>query len=170
MLYGKFIQLVEDHAEELTKAWIDEVKQNPATPGYNKMPDDLLAKRIGDVYKRLHVWILQNDPADLESGEHYIKLGRERASEEINLSEVIYSIIISRAVLSRFVHNQGIINSTFDVQQAFEFFNKVNNFYDKVNYLVTLGYESYKSKDKEAFKKTEFIERSVNSITKWLIK
>ncbi|MBN1299988.1 MAG: hypothetical protein JW995_02130 [Melioribacteraceae bacterium] len=168
MLYAKFIQLVEDHAEELTKRWTEEVKKNPATTSYKTMSDDLLVKRIFDLYKKLHYWIMQNDPGDMETGEFYLKLGSERASENIKLSELLYAILLSRVVLWRYILNQGIINNAFDLQQAFEFFQRVNSFYDKVIYLVSIGHESYIAKERDKIHKREFIEKTVKSVTNWL--
>jgi hypothetical protein len=170
MLYAKYIQLVEDHAVELTQKWVAEVKKNPATPSYKEMPDDLLYKRIYDVFRKLHIWILQNDPCDSETAAHYLNLGRERAGENIKLSEVTYSLILSRVVLWRYVLNQGMINSFFDLQQAFEFFQKVNNFYDKAIYLVSIGHESFGTLGKDEIKKTEFVEKSVRAVTRWLFR
>lgn len=170
MLYAKYIRLVEDHAEELTKQWISEINNCPATETYSHMPNDLLATRIYDLYKRLHVWILQNDPGDTKTAEHYLKLGRERANEGIMLSEVTYALILSRVVLWKYIINQGVINNAFDLQQAFEFFQKVNNFYDKAIYLVSIGFESFHAKDNAEIKKEEFVKETVNSITRWLIR
>jgi hypothetical protein len=170
MLYAKYITLVEDHAEELTKQWIKEINNCPATRAYSEMSDELLANRIFDLYKRLHVWILQNDPGDTHTAEHYIKLGRARANEGLKLSEVTYALILSRVVLWRYIVNQGVIANSFDLQQAFEFFQKVNNFYDKAIYLVSIGYESFKANEGQQVKKEEFIKETVNSITRWLIR
>lgn len=168
MLYAKFIRLAEEHAEQLTKNWITEVKNNPMTTGYKKMPDQLLSKRIYDVYERLGHWLLEPDNSKI--GEHYIRLGRERASEGLKISEVTYALILSRVVLWKYILNQGIIDSFFDLQQAFEFYQMVINFYDRANYLVALGFESHKSLEKEEFEKGEFINEAVDSITRWLIK
>ena len=164
MLYAKYIRLVEDHAEDLTKQWISEIKNCPATKSYRDMPDELLWNRIYDLYKRLHVWILQNDPGDAKTAEHYLKLGRERANERVPLSEITYALILSRVVLWRYIINQGVISNSFDLQQAFEFFQKVNNFFDKAIYLVCIGHEGYHSK------KDEFVKETINSMTRWLIR
>lgn len=170
MLYAKFIQLVENNAERLTKQWINEVRNNPATPGYKKMSDEILSSRVFNVYQRLGTWISLNDPSDIKTGEHYVKLGRERASEGLKLSEVTYAFLLSRVVLWKFILSQGIIDNFFDLQQAFEFFQKVNNFYDKAIYLVAVGYESYTSISEAELKKSGVIEKSLSAVTNWLIK
>jgi hypothetical protein len=73
MLYDKFIRLVEDHAEELTKEWIKEIKSNPSTIGYRNIEDAILGARIFDVYRRLGEWVINADPNDPKTAEHFIK-------------------------------------------------------------------------------------------------
>ncbi len=170
MLYSKFIRIVEEHAEKITGEWMKEVKSNPSTTGYRNIPDNILSTRIYDVYKKFGLWILQDEPSDIRTGEHYFMLGRERAAEKIHLSEVVYAMLLSRNVMFKFILNEAIINTPFDTQQAFEFFQKANNFYDKAVYLVCLGYESLAKDDGNEPVKTEFIKKAVDSVTNWLIK
>ncbi len=168
MLYRKFITLVEDHAEELTRLWIDEVKNNPATQGYTQFSDENLHDKIYDVYIRLGRLLLEEDPSFKGLASHYMKLGKDRASEGLKLSEVIYALILSRVVLWRWVVNQGVINGTLDLQQALEFYQKVTNFFDKAAYFVACGYESFQRKT--ALKDDAFVEKTVKGFTKWFIK
>ncbi|MBI9071898.1 MAG: hypothetical protein JEY94_09885 [Melioribacteraceae bacterium] len=170
MLYEKFIRLVEDHAEKLTKLWVEEVQNNPSTRGYRKINDALLEKRVYDVYKRLGRWLLNEDITFKETAEHYMKLGSERAHEGIQLSEVIYAIVISRLVLWNYVINQGIVNSIFEHHQALEFLQRVTTYFDKAIYFISIGYENSSKADQEKIKKSDFIEKSVNAVTKWIIK
>lgn len=170
MLYRKFISLVEDHAELLTQNWITEVKNNPSTPGYNKMPDDVLGTRIYDVYKRLGNWVLEKEPSGKERAEHFIKLGRERASEKLSVSEVIYAIILARVVLWKFISSQGIINTTIEFQQALGFYHTINNFFDKAAYFVAVGFETTGEKEQKKIEKEEFVDKAVKSITTWFMK
>ncbi len=170
MLYSKFIRLIEDNAEKLTQNWIKEVQNNPATPGYKKLSRDVLEKRIFDVYKRLGNWVLHYDPTDKKTTEHYIRLGRERAAEGIPLSEVTYTIILSRVIVWRFIEHEGVIESTFDLQQALEFFRRVNRFFDKITYLVSVGHESYKNVEEDELHKGEFFDKTFKSVMNWIIK
>ena len=170
MLYEKFIRLVEDHAEELTKEWINEIKSNPSTVGYRKVADAVLGVRVYDVYRRLGKWIMNADPNDPKTAEHFIKLGRERAGEELKNSEVIYALILARVVLWRYIVNQGVINSSIDLHQSLQFYQHVNNFFDKAAYYVAVGFENVDKKDHEKLKENDFVGKTVNSITGWFIK
>lgn len=82
MLIDKFIHLVEDHADQLTKLWIEEIRSHPSTKGYREFSDEILRKRIFDVYHRLGNWLLDDDPSDKRTAEHFMDLGRERTEEK----------------------------------------------------------------------------------------
>lgn len=170
MLYQKFIQLVESHAEQLTQSWLKEVKKNPSTQNYQKLSDKELCNRVYDVYLRFGNWVMQNDPLDKKTAEHFMNLGKERAAENIQLSEVIYALILSRVVMWKFIGEEGIISTSIDSQQALEFYKIVNSFYDKAAYFVALGYESSKHESKGKSEENDFVEKAVKSITGWLIK
>lgn len=170
MLYEKFIKLVENHAEDLTFKWIEEVRQNPSTPGYHNMTDELLRQRVFDIYKKLGEWLLNRNFTDKKDAEHFMKLGRERAHEGLKSSEVIYALILTRAVLWKFVISQGMINSTIEMHQAMEFYHTVTNFFDKASYFVLVGFESVSKTDDKSAANEGLIDGAVNSITRWLIK
>ena len=170
MLYEKFIRLVEDHAEELTKEWIKEIKNNPSTIGYRKVDEAILGVRVFDVYRRLGEWIMNAEPNDPKTAEHFIKLGRERSGEHLKNSEVIYALILARVVLWRYIVDQGVINSNLDLHQSLQFYQQVNNFFDKAAYFVAVGYESIDKKSQDKLKKDDFVDKAVQGVTGWFIK
>jgi hypothetical protein len=170
MLFEKFIRLVEDHAEELTKIWIKEIKSNPATEGYRNLDDAILGARIFDVYRRLGEWVMNADPNDPKTAEHFIKLGRERAVEKLKNSEVIYALILARVVLWRYIVENEVITSSIELHQSLEFYQTVNNFFDKATYFVAVGFENIKKEDQEKLKKEDFVGKAVQGVTGWFIK
>ena len=169
MLIGKFIRLVEDHADQLTESWIKEVRTNPSTRSYRDFSDEVLSKRIYDVFKRLGNWLLNEDPADKKTAEHFMNLGYERAQEGFKVSEVIYALILSRVTLCRFVDKHGLINSALEIQKAQEFNRRVTAFFDKAIYFMALGYETIHNRGADKVKKVEHVEKAISSITKWII-
>ena len=170
MLYEKFIRLVEDNAEALTKEWIKEIKSNPSTKGYRKLDEAILGVRVFDVYRRLGEWIMKAEPNDPKTAEHFMKLGRERAGESLKNSEVIYALILARVVLWRYIVDQGVITSSLDLHQLLQFYQHVNNFFDKAAYFVAVGFESIEKADQEKLKKEAFVEKAVQGVTGWFIK
>lgn len=170
MLFEKYIRLVEDNAENLTKEWIKEIKNNPSTSGYKKIDEAILGVRVYDVYKRLGQWLMNAEPNDPKTAEHFIKLGRERAGENLKNSEVIYALILARVVLWRYIVSHGIISSSIDLHQSLQFYQHVNNFFDKAAYFVAVGYESQGKKEQEKLKKDQFVDKAVQGVTNWFIK
>lgn len=170
MLYEKFIRLVEDHAEEITKEWISEIKANPSTAGYRRLNDEVLNTRVYDVYKRLRKWVLENDINDSETAKHFMKLGNERASEGLKNSEVVYALILARVVLCRYIENHGLINSSLELHQLFEFYQTLNNFFDKATYFVAVGFENQAKLNHLKSEKKAFSEKAVQGVTDWFIK
>lgn len=170
MLYDKFIRLVEDHAESLIKEWIKEIKSNPSTSGYKNFKDDVLGKRVYEVYKRLGNWIMNSNTEDFENAEFFINLGRDRAKEGLKNSEVVYALILARVVLWRYILSHGIINSSLALHSCLGFYQQLNNFFDKATYFVAVGYESVDKKEQERLKKEAFVDKAVKGVTKWFIK
>jgi hypothetical protein len=170
MLYSRYIRLVEEHAEKLTSQWITEVKSNSATLQYRQFSDQELHNRIFDVYERLGVWLMGEEKETARIGKHFLRLGRTRAEEGIKLSEVTYSLILSRVILLKYILSQGMIDTFFDIQLALEFYQKVVAFFDKAVYLVATGYESLGELSKEEFANPKLVSEAVNSVTRWFIK
>jgi len=170
MLYEKFIRLVEDHADSITKDWVAEVKSNPSTLGYRKMKDEMLKSRVHNVYRRLGEWIMNADPTDAKTAEFFIDIGRQRAAEDLKSSEVIYALILSRVVLWRYIISHGIIHSSLELHQCLGFYQQLNNFFDKATYYVAVGYESIQLHEQEKMKQEKFVDKTVKGITNWFFK
>lgn len=169
MIYRKFIVLVEDHSELLTQNWIHSIKNNPSTEGYKRLPYDILHGRIFDVYNRLGNWLSEDEPKYKKTAEHFMRLGRERASEGLKASEVISALLLSRDILWKYISNSGLISNSLEIHQALEFYEKIVLFFDKAAYYVSLGYESLHQTDEDVFRKGGFFDKTVNSIFKWFV-
>ncbi len=170
MLYQKFIRLVEEHADDLIQNWMNEVRNNPSTPSYKNVPEATLKTRVYDVYQRLGHWLLDNDPNYTEVANHFVKLGYERAKEGIKGSEITYAVILARVVMWRFVTDQVMIQGALDLQQSLDFYHKVNNFFDKAIYFISVGVEKSMEKEEPQEVEEDFVEKSVGAIAKWLIR
>ncbi|MDZ7764592.1 MAG: RsbRD N-terminal domain-containing protein [Melioribacteraceae bacterium] len=170
MLYQKYIRLVEDHADQLTRKWSTEVRNNPSTPGYKKIPEHQLNERVYDVFKRLGDYLLQDEPDFKKTAEHFIKLGRERAKEGMKVSEVIYALILERVVIWNFIVEEGIISSTLDLHEALGFYMRINNFFDKAVYFIAKGFENVHLSEVEVNRESEVVNKSVDAVMRWFIK
>ncbi|NOX19054.1 MAG: hypothetical protein GXO87_12340 [Chlorobi bacterium] len=169
MLYEKFTRLIEEHAEYLTRRWLDEVKMNSATKSYQKLPENVLRERVFTVYKNLGEYMLSDDSNYEKCARHYFNLGQERAKEEIPLNEVIYALILSRVLLWNYISENGFIDGALELHNALNFYQKINAFFDKALYFSSLGYESISSNDRK-IDESEFIGKTAKALSHWIIK
>lgn len=170
MLYQKYIRLVEDHAEQLTRKWSTEVRNNPSTPGYKNIPQQHLDERVYDVFRRLGVYLMEDEPDFKQTAEHFIKLGRERACEGMKVSEVIYALILERVVIWNFIVEEGLISNALDLHEALGFYMKINNFFDKAEYFIAKGFESVHLPDTAVSRESDLVNKSVDAVMRWFIK
>ena len=69
MISQRLVNMIEAHADELTRRWLKEVRQNRATAGYHSMPDATLCQRAFEVYAHLGRWVGSEERRE-EKGMH----------------------------------------------------------------------------------------------------
>ena len=57
MLSARLVQMIEDHAEQLTRGVLEEFRRHPRTTAYRRFSDSELHARVYDVYRNLGRWI-----------------------------------------------------------------------------------------------------------------
>lgn len=170
MLYNRFIRVIEDHAESLTRSWIREIKSNPSTVNYAKLSDEELHNSVYDIYRKLGYWIKKEESSLKEIAEHFAVVGHQRAKEGFKLSEVIYGIILGRVELWRYLMNEGLINDPIDLNRALEFWHRISYFFDKAVYFTTVGYENTSISEAELTKEGGLFDKVFETFNIWLIK
>lgn len=139
MLSERLVRIIEDHAEQLTGELIVDLKENSRTPEYHKLRDAEIYNRVYDVYHHLGNWLGGESERLVET--RYSNLGRNRASEGVPLSQVIYALIRTKAHLLEYIRRVGFFNSAVDLYQHQEFRRRVDTFFDKAVYYTTRAYE-----------------------------
>jgi hypothetical protein len=141
MISQRLVQLIETHADELTKRWLKDVRQNVDTPGYHTFPEQELYKRAFDVYSHLGRWIgSETHRAEVE--RVYTALGAERFREGFTLSEVVEALLLTKRHLWWYVREHGLIDSAVHLYQSIELFETVVLFFDRAVHFAVVGYES----------------------------
>jgi len=139
MLSTRLIQMIEDHAEELTRGLIQQLKSHPHTASFQKLSDMEIHRRVFRVYRNLGAWLVGTSRDDVRRA--YEELGHERFREGVPLREVIYALILNKKNLLTYVKNHGLGGSTVEIFAEQELVNKVDQFYDDAMYFTTAGYE-----------------------------
>ena len=139
MLSGRLVQMVEDHAEQLTESLIIDLKQNARTPEYHKLTDAEIHERVFKVYRDLGEWLGSEGEIQVES--HYSRLGKMRADEGVPLSQVLYALIRTKKHLFAYIRRAGLFDSAMDLYQLQQFRRLVDDFFDKAIYYTARSYE-----------------------------
>ncbi len=170
MLYNRFIRIIENHAESLTRNWIKEVKSNPGTKNYAKLSNDELHNIVYDVYKKLGHWITKDETLLKEICEYFITSARKLNKEGFPLNEVVYATILARVELWKYLMAQGMITDTVELNRALDFSQRINYFFDKAIYFSTIGYETSHVEEDELHKPNGFFDKLFESFKILLIK
>lgn len=139
MLSDRLIREIEQHAEELTRALVEDLLTNRRTPSYHRLSREALHRRTYDVYKNLGLWLNSREDEDIEAA--YSDLGREREIEEVPLNEVVYALILTKYHLRDYIRAAGLIDSAVDLYQALELHRRLGQFFDKAIYFTVRAYE-----------------------------
>ena len=141
MIYQKLVDVIEENADKLAKRLVKDLLGREETKGYRILSDEKLYTRVRDVYSNLGSWL---DPEKHTSGEIkkvYTELGKKRYREGIPLNEVILAFMLVKRHLWLYVRETQFFDTAFEIYQALELNNKVVQFFDRVVYFVTMGYE-----------------------------
>ena len=150
MLATRLIQLIERHAESLTQAAMHDVLTNERTRSFHQIPTAALEMRVAALYQHLGNWI--GDPKEDTVREEYEYWGRTRFHEGIPLSQVVYSVILMKQHLRRFIREHGLVAFAGDLVPPAELVPvelygiqelnyMVGDFFGKALYHLARGYE-----------------------------
>jgi hypothetical protein len=139
MLSTRLVQIIEDHAEELTRGLIDDLLSNTHTAHYHHLSREELHYRTYDVYRNFGRWLSNESEGAIESS--YTHLGKRRLAEGIPLSEIVYSLGLTKHHLQEYIHFVGMIDSAVDLHGDRELQRLVGRFFDKAVYYTVKGFE-----------------------------
>ena len=137
---ARLVELIERNADRLAKAWLADVKQRPETRTYRDYPDDVLHRRVYEVYKNLGKWISRQTSTE-EIASVYTALGCQRHREGFALSEVLEALILTRRHLWLLVLKEGFLETALDLQAALDLNARAVLFFDRSMYYTAVGFE-----------------------------
>lgn len=143
MLSDRLVRLIELHADELTRALVEDLQTNSHTAGYHRLSREAVHDRAYHVYKNLGSWLGSKAEEEIEAA--YTELGLERAAEGIPINEVVYALILTKYHLRDYIRAAGLIDSAMDLYQALEFQRMLGQFFDKAIYYTVKAFERAES-------------------------
>ena len=150
MLAGRLIELIETHADGLTRAVLEDLAINPRTPSFRLVPRNELEARVFATYHNLGKWI--GDPSDDAVRDAYESWGAKRFRQGIPLSEIVYALILIKHHLRQFVRDHGPVEFSGDrvisadligvqLHGIQELNYMVGEFFDRAMYYLARGFE-----------------------------
>jgi hypothetical protein len=151
MLSSRLIELIETHADALTKEALKDLATNARTPSFHLVPSDELEARVFATYHNLGRWI--SAPNDDAVQAEYESWGAKRLRQGIPLSEIVYALILIKHHLRRFVRDHGVVEFSGDrvagadlvgvqLHGIQELNYMVGEFFDRAMYYLARGYEA----------------------------
>ena len=145
MLSVRLVQMIEDHAEELTRELIKDLQSNPRTPHYHHLTYEELHYRTYSVYRNLGHWVSQGSEEPIAA--NYADLAIRRYAEGVPLEEIVFALTSTKNHLYAYVRTTGLMDSAVELHQERELRRLVGNFFDKAIYYTVRAYEHEAASD-----------------------
>jgi len=139
MLSVRLVQMIEDHAEELTQELVRDLRENPRTPHYHHLTSNELHDRTYAVYRNLGHWISQRSEEPIAA--NYSDLAVRRYAEGVPLDELVYALISTKNHLYAYVRASGLIDSAVELHQERELRQLIGHFFDNAIYHAVKAYQ-----------------------------
>ena len=150
MLSARLIELIQSHAESLTRDVLKDYATNPRTRHWKVVPGAELEQRVIGTYRNLGNWI--SDPREEAVQAEYEEWGRKRYRNGIPLSEVVFAVILLKNHLRKYIREHGLVEHSRDRHASQELLPVhlygiqelnylVGDFFDKALYHLARGYE-----------------------------
>ena len=143
-MYERFMALIENHAEKITKNVEQEIQKREETRHYRELSEDVTEERIAQVIRNVHVrlgnWLNKNKPKNTLFA-YYSDLGAHRCMEGIQLDEVVMVFLLIKRAIWHELRDQIAVDSGFTLNQLLEINYYGNLFFDRIIHALVTGYQ-----------------------------
>jgi hypothetical protein len=139
MLAYRLVRLIETHAGTLAGSLLEKVQHSPHTQGYQNVPSGELKQRVYEIYDHLGDWLLGKTEFDIE--KRYMEIGARRAHQNVPLSEVIWTINLTKDNLWEFLKREMVPSRPIEIFGELELLQLLEQFFDRAIYYAAMGYE-----------------------------
>ena len=144
----KLIEITESHAGKIAQQWYNNVKMNPRTPAYHKIPEDQATEQALYFYSNFGKLFFSENPFE-EASVLFSKYAEARYKERIPLPEVIYAVILMRRHMWLFAASQAVFTTAVDHHQAAESQSRTILMFDYAAYTIVSRYDALLRKEVE---------------------
>jgi hypothetical protein len=140
MLALRLVNMIEEHAQQLTQGVVDELRTDTRTPSYHHLDPYEDQVRVFAVVHNLGRWLDCKSDASTENA--YRSLGQTRFAEGIPLADVVCALLLTKQTLRRFIQAEGWMDSALDMCQQVELYTEIDRFFERAIYFTVLSYEA----------------------------
>ena len=155
-LSSQLINIVECHADKLTRDTVQNLQTNPRTPSYNELPCIELTYRVNEIYQNLSRWLW--DKTDPVIRSWYNELGEKRFKEGIPIQELLWALVLTKYQLIDYLDACSLADSAMELYRQQELDRLIGRFFDRAACYAAEGYEREASLHERQNVKTSSVE------------
>jgi hypothetical protein len=143
MLAYRLVRLIETHSDALAASLLERVQNSPLLTDYHNVPPEELKLRVYEIYRHLGEWLSSKSEQDIE--RRYKEIGASRAAQQVPLSQLNWTIILTKENLWEFLKKEAVMERPTEVFGELEMLQLLDQFFDRAIYFGALGYEQYRT-------------------------
>lgn len=141
MLAYRLVRLIETHSDALAASLLERVQNSPLLRDYRNVPPQELTQRVYEIYRHLGEWLLSKSEQEVE--RRYVEIGARRAAQDVPLSQVIWTITLTKENLWEFLKKESVIERPTEIFGELEMLQLLEQFFDRAVYFAAIGCERY---------------------------
>jgi len=139
MLAYRLVRLIETHSDALAASLLTRVQSSSHVAAYRNVPSEELKQRVYEIYRHLGDWLLGKSESEIE--QRYLKIGARRAQQNVPLSQVIWTIDLTKENLWDFLKSEAVLERPTEVFGELEMLQLIGQFFDRAIFYAAIGYE-----------------------------
>ena len=148
MLLPRLMQLIESHADQLADEVLRDIAKSPRVPVLKSREEEVLRKRVRELYHDLGAWLSERDEERLE--DVFGGFGRHRRADCTPLDEVVYALMMVKSHLWAFIERNDVTDQPMELAQERHLLSDIDRFFDRAIYHTVHGYEHASPQDQVA--------------------
>ena len=136
----KLIETIEFKAQAIAEQWYKNVKINPKTPIFHKMPHDEAIDMALNFYSNYRKLFDTDNPFE-EAHILFSKYAEDCYHKHIPLPQAIYSILLTRRHMWLIAEYEAVFETAVEQRHALESQSRMILMFDYAEYVVLLTYD-----------------------------
>jgi len=139
MLAYRLVRLIETNSDSLAAGLLEKVQNSELTRSYRNVPPEELKQRVYEIYRHLGEWLLGKTFFDIE--QRYEEIGTKRAHQGVPISELIWTILLTKENLWEFLKKESVMERPAEVFGELEMLQLLEQFFERAIYYAAIGHE-----------------------------